>query len=693
MATSITFEAFISSVTVQERVPSIALRMNVSELPTNGTFSGAHSFTVTNPIFLSPQFQAQDNNLESFARQYTIPGAHYNSSARFPPPRCHPGTRDYIVGQTLRWFLDESRSNHVRWLTGPAGAGKSAIMQTLAEQAAGRSTLGAALFLSASKKLDQPLKLFTTLAYQLATKYSSYRNFLCDRLRTDPSLPEKSIATQFSEFFVEPFARHRIHGNFRHIVILLDGLDECNGIREQIEIAGLITYFAVTFPSTPLVWVIAGRSEPHLTSFFSRKSVSPHIVKEELQLDSTEACQGVERYLRDEFQRIKDSYLATSYLSQWPTETQILKVASAGTGLFAFASTVIGFVDDNALGNPISQLLRVLSTIDKTPQSSGYETRSPTHPMKHLDALYTCILSQVPFDNLPTARVLLRHHLPYGAGPSESFALTCNWLGMTPDIILGALHCLSSVFDSPTLPDSLNVLKHRMGFRHQSFCDYLSDPVRSGEHSITSDECIEQDLSCCLRILCEVPRPGLFSDITVVTSNVESQEHGGRRFLYQLASARSIVFGFNGTIELVVERLHDTRFIHSLKVMEYNDELDFEVVMRVIDCFDNEIIRNILKRENVIEELPIASIDLNVIQSNRRAFVRYCSDKSDPATLPANGWCKEPSGGHYVRIANLISGLISYEYILDSTLTKDQVSMNTVFLHGEKKQASAILAE
>ncbi|KXN82991.1 hypothetical protein AN958_01925 [Leucoagaricus sp. SymC.cos] len=383
-------------------------------------------------------------------------------------------------------------------------------MQTLAEQTA-KTILGSSLFFSTSKGHDNPSKVLLTIAYQLATKLPSYRTFLCDKLTVDPLLSEKSITKQFSELIFDPFVRRCIYQGPDSLLVLIDGLDECRGEREQLELTGLISYFAAVHPRVPLIWTIATRPEPYIIAFLSRSSILPHYVKEELLLDSTEACQDVEHYLLDELERIKESYLATRFLSNWPTETQILKITAAGSGLFAFAATVIRFVDDILVGNPKAQLDRIIEAIENT-VSPTHPLHGGPHPMAHLDALYTYILSQIPKGTLPITRALLRHYLPYGAGPSESFALTCNWLSLTPDVVFGAMHRLHSVFDLPTSPSRVDMMQHRMGFLHQSFCDYLSDPIRSGVYALPRDECVEQDLDCAIRVLNECG-PGIYSPI------------------------------------------------------------------------------------------------------------------------------------------------------------------------------------
>ncbi|KAJ6503615.1 hypothetical protein C8R45DRAFT_775763, partial [Mycena sanguinolenta] len=56
----------------------------------------------------------------------------HDSVESYPPPRCHPETRTQILGDLHGWVLDKSPKHNILWLYGLAGAGKSAIMQTLA---------------------------------------------------------------------------------------------------------------------------------------------------------------------------------------------------------------------------------------------------------------------------------------------------------------------------------------------------------------------------------------------------------------------------------------------------------------------------------------------------------------------------------------------------------------------------------
>ncbi|KAF9458855.1 hypothetical protein BDZ94DRAFT_1122297, partial [Collybia nuda] len=73
----------------------------------------------------------------------------HNSQERYPQPRCHKDTRSAILGQIVEWIKGRTGSAHekrILWIYGPAGAGKSAIAQTLCKTFAKRDGLAASFF-------------------------------------------------------------------------------------------------------------------------------------------------------------------------------------------------------------------------------------------------------------------------------------------------------------------------------------------------------------------------------------------------------------------------------------------------------------------------------------------------------------------------------------------------------------------
>ena len=83
-------------------------------------------------------------------------GATYNSQER-DPPRCLPRTRREVLEEIETWIKAGGGGTSVFWLHSPAGAGKSAIAQTVAETCAGRKQLMATFFFThtAARKMPE----------------------------------------------------------------------------------------------------------------------------------------------------------------------------------------------------------------------------------------------------------------------------------------------------------------------------------------------------------------------------------------------------------------------------------------------------------------------------------------------------------------------------------------------------------
>lgn len=440
--------------------------------------------------------------LESLGK-HTIAGAEFDSSARDPPPSCHPGTRLNILSHLQSWMHNPTREKKLMWVHGPAGVGKSAIMQTLAESEheSEGSLLGATLFFSRANKRHDPQHVVITIAYQLAVKYPLYRKYVLDLFTNNPKVVEKSFSEQFKMFITKPFAEKKLlEGLAEAVLIILDGLDECMGEWAQCEIIRHIGEFVLQHPDVPLIWVIASRPEPHIQTAFASRSARSSYVQVDVPVDSTQACLDVEKYLRHEFGEIQENYPMSfpPATQQWPSEAQFTKIADRASGLFAFATTLIRFIDDKDYGNPIDRLQKVLNVIDSVSAVEGRD-----NPFATLDALYTEIMSSVPRDILPITWALLA---PMSDPDSRDFTffILCNWLGLSQATAYGALRKLHAVLNIP-LPDQAH--KTLRPF-HTSFTDYLINPSRSGSFHLNLSLINEENVRHGSRILKEAHKTG-----------------------------------------------------------------------------------------------------------------------------------------------------------------------------------------
>ncbi|KAF5357859.1 hypothetical protein D9756_001838 [Leucocoprinus leucothites] len=464
-----------------------------------GMFHSAHHFTLENPILIEQRIinGGIENPLKELMT-HAIHGAEVDSSERDPPPRCHPGTRMSILQEARRFFQDPKSPENIFWLCGSAGVGKSAIVQTLAEglkdlDDAMNYSFGAAIFFSRPNQRDNPRLVFPTIAYQLAVRYPFYRQYIAAELSDDPMLLDKSVSEQFKRLITQPFADQGLCYESKSLVIMLDGLDECNGEQEQANIISLITQFILRNPNVRLLWLISSRPEPHICDVFSRINVLSLYHRENVPINSNESCKDVERYLRKAFMEIYQRYSdCFSENTRWPTESQFLTLCAAATGLFAFAAAVVRFIGDAEYGNPILQMNGVLSAIEKR---SSEQDSLRINPFASLDAVYIRILSSIPEVLLPTTVRILQQLI---CMPHSRFVDLANFLGLAQHEVYSALRGLHSLL---SIPPPYLAHDEKITTYHASFTDFLRDSVRSGQFCIKISAMVEDHVSCSLRIL------------------------------------------------------------------------------------------------------------------------------------------------------------------------------------------------
>jgi hypothetical protein len=159
----------------------------------------------------------------------------------------------------------------------------------------------------------------------------------------------------------------------------------------------------LTHSSSPIVWVIASRPEPHITSFFAQPSVQAAYEKEGIPVDSDEARSDVEKFLHTELEKIQKEFSLDRRV-RWPSESDFRKFAHSSRGLSVYAHTVVKYIGDHVVGDPTAQLNDVLQVIEVCPLP---DVRSEEHSMALLDALYARIPSKISTQVKANSRKLL----------------------------------------------------------------------------------------------------------------------------------------------------------------------------------------------------------------------------------------------------------------------------------------------
>lgn len=406
----------------------------------------------------------------------------------FTSPPCLPGTRTAILEQIRAWLRDIKRQHRLLWLHGLAGAGKSSIMRTLAELEHLDDQVLVTLVLSRMRGENNPSEIFPSLAYQLAARDETYREYLIDLMERNPGLPGKTIIEQFKHFVVEPFIRKSTDGeSVGSWLIMVDGLDEC-GNAPQCEILQLIGDFTTRNPAVPALWIISGRPKTHL------EDTLMHIQHLEIAVptDSKDACDDVKQYLRHAFEDIRRRRPIMP--RKWPTEDDFLRIAMVASGHFSFASAVIKFVDDPIL-HPVRQLTHLAALC--TPfGGNGSEITGDSHAS--LDELYTNILQQIPPALMHSIEQLLRLYLTvsdWNADPPR-LEIACNILGLNRNVADHSLRLLYYFLGAAYADGGWTI--------EPTFINFLQDPSRSGNLAIDMVQAKAVTLQCCTHIVQQV---------------------------------------------------------------------------------------------------------------------------------------------------------------------------------------------
>ncbi|KAF7377482.1 NACHT domain-containing protein [Mycena sanguinolenta] len=255
----------------------------------------------------------------------------------------------------------------------------------------------------------------------------------------------------------------------RVLVIVIDGLDECEGKEIQHEILRSIGT-AVREGPLPLRFFVASRPEPHIREVFTGALQDVHF-----GINIEQSFIDVEKYLLDEFARIHREHHETmaAIPFPWPAPQVVDSLVQKSSGYFIYASTVIKFIDDEDF-RPTERLKVIVGTKDTDDES----------PYAALDLLYTQILSRIP-----ARQQLLRIMTVLTAKFNLSIGRIEQLLGLEPGdvrLTLRGMHSLvraanpsfrkrGGICDDWSFKSESQIYAH-----HASFYDFLQDPRRAG---------------------------------------------------------------------------------------------------------------------------------------------------------------------------------------------------------------------
>ena len=297
----------------------------------------------------------------------------------------------------MDWITEKTGPDaHILWFYGAAGAGKSAIAQTMAEICDEQKLLLASFFFSRTDSTRNTVKpLAATITYQVGIAIPATQKLFKKVLQKNPTIFSELFETQLMELLIRPlseFAKQDAANCFPRLVII-DGLDECLDPNTQSQIVvALSNVLRSNMTEQSLRFLVVSRPEQHLQETFSSRVPTSMLYR--LALDASDAPDiDIRLFLKDQFADIRNKNPVIS--PSWPIPDIVNSLVRRSCGRFLFASTVLKYISSS--NDPVS-LLDTILQLQYPPEEDGM-------PFAGLDVIYSHILSSVK--DLQITKVIL----------------------------------------------------------------------------------------------------------------------------------------------------------------------------------------------------------------------------------------------------------------------------------------------
>ena len=289
----------------------------------------------------------QCNSLRLGLSQLLRPVSNATHTRSGPVAKCDPGTRLEVI-KTIRKWLNRHDKQSVCWLNGPAGYGKSALSQTIAERYADQGRLlGSFFFLRGAGDRSHISCLIPTLAHQISISVPATKRLIARALEEDCTLLDSSVSIvhRFRRLITNPLCS--ISTLFSHSakskILVIDGLDECDDKVQMAEFIEMLMDMSRR-DQLPFRIFLTSRVEEHIRKRFSDARAQSVLYC--IDLDAFDARPDIRLYFLQEFGRIYDQNLPIMQRipQAWPSSRALSVLLNKAGSSFMFAATLVRLV-------------------------------------------------------------------------------------------------------------------------------------------------------------------------------------------------------------------------------------------------------------------------------------------------------------------------------------------------------------
>ncbi|KAJ3547631.1 hypothetical protein NMY22_g1571 [Coprinellus aureogranulatus] len=310
-------------------------------------FSGAHGFRI------DQQTNVVHNHAgvtDIFSLLNPIPDASFARDRKVSPPdsSCLPGTRQALIKQIQSWIDGNTllKAQHVMWIYGYVGCGKSSIAQAIAEVYSRKKRLVASFFFfRGSGERCKSRRFAATVAGQLAAAIPAAAPHLERAIRTHTGLlTTYPLSAQFEHLVYRPLKAflkaNPLRPSFLRdpYLIVLDGLDECEDSEELAEFVEHMLEFFNMNPRIPLRFLITSRVEEHLRARLGSPQVHLLNLVDHTTLEDVSEVVHATFALASKLDRVVQAY------GSWPSPEERQTLVRHSGGSLVFISTLLKFI-------------------------------------------------------------------------------------------------------------------------------------------------------------------------------------------------------------------------------------------------------------------------------------------------------------------------------------------------------------
>lgn len=391
---------------------------------------------------------------------------------------------------------------HIFWLSGLAGTGKTTVARSVALLSRAKQQLGASFFFSkGGGDAGRAVKFVTSIAVQLARSVPGVHRHISNAIIQRPEIASQSLRDQWQYLVLEPQSKLEKPATF---VLIVDALDECEGSTDAQLVVQLLA-MSGSLKRVQLRVFLTSRPEVHIQygldqvpdakrQGFVLHQVSPPTINHDIRL-----------FLKHELDRIgRQHYQEPGWLGAEVIENLVRRAS----GLFIWAATACRFISEGTFAEDRLDML-----------ADGSDCDSAAGPERHLDQLYLTVL-QKSVQNSYTAAELAKYHglmlQILGSIVALSSPLSVQSLSaliLIPEQrvnrMLKWLHAILDVPKGQNQPLRLH---------HPSFRDFLFSKDRCADekfyvdekqaHATLASKCIELMSSRLKQNMCGMKAPG-----------------------------------------------------------------------------------------------------------------------------------------------------------------------------------------